>query len=82
MSYLEKAKRFFNEAQAVRRQIHENPEIGFKLPQTIKLIKQKLDEHNISYSHLGDTDAIVGTLGDAKKVKLYCLELIWMPYQC
>ncbi|NMD37461.1 MAG: amidohydrolase [Christensenellaceae bacterium] len=73
MSYLEKARKLFDEAKAVRRQIHQNPEVGFELPETVELIKKKLDEHNIAYSQLGDTCAIVGTLGDPSKGKTLLL---------
>lgn len=73
MSYLERARKIFSEAQEVRRKIHENPEVGFELPETVKVIKQKLDEHNIAYSHLGNTSAIVGTLGNPSKGKTLLL---------
>lgn len=73
MSYLERARKIFKEIQQVRRKIHQNPEVGFDLPETVKIIKQKLDEHNIKYNHLGDTYAIVGTLGNPLKGKTLLL---------
>lgn len=33
----------------VRRKIHENPEVGFELPETVKSLNKKLDEHNMAY---------------------------------
>lgn len=39
MSYLDRAKELFEEAKEVRRQIHQNPEIGFELPKTVSLIQ-------------------------------------------
>lgn len=73
MSYLLEAKKLFDEIKAVRRQIHMNPEVGFDLPETVKTITQKLDEYQITYQRLGDSYAIVGTLGDAKKGKTLLL---------
>lgn len=73
MSYLERARKLFNEAKDVRRKIHQNPEVGFELPQTMELIKKKLDEHKIAYSQLGDTYALVGTLGNPNKGKTILL---------
>ncbi|WP_249961930.1 M20 metallopeptidase family protein [Histophilus somni] len=73
MSYLERARELFDEAKAVRRQIHQHPEVGFELPDTMALIKKKLDEHNIQYRQLDDAYALVGTLGDPSKGKTLLL---------
>lgn len=73
MSYLERARKLFDEAREVRRQIHQNPEVGFELPETMAFIKKKLDEHHIEYSQLGDTYSLVGTLGDPNKGKTLLL---------
>ncbi|MDI9470614.1 MAG: M20 family metallopeptidase [Bacillota bacterium] len=73
MSYLDRAKQLFEEARDLRRQIHQNPEIGFELPETMGLIQRKLEEHNIASSQLGDTYALVGTLGDSGKGKTLLL---------
>lgn len=73
MSYLKRAKELFDEAKDVRRKIHQNPEVGFELPNTMDLIKKKLDEHKIAYNQLADTYAIVGTLGNPNKGKTILL---------
>ncbi len=73
MSYLERAKQLFDEAVQVRRQLHQNPEIGFELPETMALVKKKLEEHGIAYEQLGDAHALVGTIGDASKGKTLLL---------
>ncbi|HNZ27797.1 MAG TPA: M20 family metallopeptidase [Spirochaetota bacterium] len=73
MSYFERAKKLFDEAREVRRQIHQNPEVGFELPETMELIKEKLEKYDIAYSRLGDTYALVGTLGDPGKGKTLLL---------
>lgn len=73
MNYLERARELFDEAVAFRRHLHKNPEIGFDLPMTEKAIKAKLDEHGITYENLGDTYAVIGTLGDPSKGKTLLL---------
>ncbi|VEU60840.1 Uncharacterized hydrolase YxeP [Mycoplasmopsis bovigenitalium] len=73
MSYLTRAKELFEEAKQIRRQIHANPEVGFELPNTAKLIEKILDKYNIKHQRLDDTYAIIGTLGDAKKGKTLLL---------
>ena len=73
MAYLDIAKEIFDEAVKVRRQLHENPEVGFELPETTKLVKSKLDEFGIAYENVGDTYGITGTLGDSAKGKTLLL---------
>ncbi len=69
MAYLDRARELFDDAVMVRRQLHENPEVGFELPETTKLVKSKLDEFGIAYENVGDTYGITGTLGDSSKGK-------------
>ena len=73
MAYLDRAKEIFDDAVKVRRHLHENPEVGFELPETTKLVKSKLDEFGIAYENVGDTYGITGTLGDSAKGKTLLL---------
>lgn len=73
MTYLEKARGLYDKAVVVRRQLHENPEIGFELPETVKLVESKLDEFGIDHHRVGDTHGITGTLGDPEKGKTLLL---------
>lgn len=73
MSFLIRAKEIFDDVVQVRRQIHQNPEVGFELPETVKTIQAKLDEYGIACERLADTYALVGTLGDASKGKTLLL---------
>lgn len=73
MSYLERAKAIFDDVVQVRRALHQNPEVGFELPETVKTVKAKLDEYGIESSRLGDSYALVGTFGDASKGKTLLL---------
>ncbi|WP_320170785.1 amidohydrolase [Maridesulfovibrio sp.] len=43
----------FDEMKAVRRQIHQNPEVGLDTVETVRLIKSRLDGYGISYSDIG-----------------------------
>lgn len=73
MAYLKRAREIFDDVVQVRRRIHENPEVGFELPQTVRTVQDKLDEYGIAYERLADTYAIVGTLGDPDKGKTLLL---------
>lgn len=73
MNYLDRAKELFDEVVTVRRTLHQNPEFGFELPETVKTLKEKLDEFGIEYEMLEDTYAIIGTIGDSSKGKTLLL---------
>lgn len=73
MSYLNRARELFDGAREVRRQLHQNPEVGFELPETVKLVTSKLDEFGIEYGRVGNSDGITGTLGDSSKGKTLLL---------
>lgn len=73
MSYLLRARELFDDAVKVRRQLHQNPEVGFELPKTTKLIKSKLDEFGIEYKNVGDSYGITGTIGNPAKGKTLLL---------
>lgn len=45
-----------NELVAMRRELHQIPEVGLKLPQTSAYVRAKLDEYGIPYT-LNDTDS-------------------------
>lgn len=49
---LEEANTILPEIIADRRAIHQNPEVGLYLPQTVQYIAQRLDEMKISYQHV------------------------------
>lgn len=73
MDYLKRARELHEAAIKVRRQIHENPEVAFELPETMKLVRSKLDEFGIENDFLEDTYGVVGTIGDPSKGKTLLL---------
>lgn len=55
-------ERYTEEMTALRRHIHQNPEISNKEFQTTKLIKEKLTEYGIEIAEIGLTTGVVGIL--------------------
>lgn len=51
----------------IRRQIHECPEIGFELPNTIALVKQELDGLGIEYTENYGESSVIGIINPHKK---------------
>ena len=52
---------------ALRREIHEYPEIGFDLPKTIALVKRELDKLGIEYTEEYGKSSVVATINPDKK---------------
>lgn len=48
---------------AIRRKIHENPELGFEEFETSKLIRTELDKMGVPYSHPVAVTGVVGFIG-------------------
>lgn len=49
-------------AVKIRRQIHQNPEIGYDLTKTLALVRQELDAMGIPYTEKFGKSSIVGTI--------------------
>ncbi|MBU5484547.1 amidohydrolase [Clostridium sp. MSJ-11] len=47
--FYKQVEAIFDELVAIRRRIHQNPELGLELPNTIKTITKELDLYNIEY---------------------------------
>ena len=52
---------------ALRREIHEYPEIGFDLPKTIAVVKRELDKLGIEYTEEYGKSSVVATINPDKK---------------
>ncbi|MBR7116596.1 MAG: amidohydrolase [Clostridia bacterium] len=52
---------------ALRREIHEYPEIGFELPTTVALVKRELDAMGIEYTEKYGESSVVATINPEKK---------------
>ena len=53
----------------IRREIHRHPEIGFDLPNTLKIIRRELDEMGIPYTEKYGKSSIVATINPDCKGK-------------
>lgn len=73
MSTLKRARELSGEMTAIRRKIHQNPEIGFDLPQTTALVTEKLTEYGIRSTKVGK-EGISAVLGsEARGGKTFLL---------
>ena len=52
----------FEYAVALRRELHQYPEVGFDLPKTLALVRRELDGMGISYTEEFGTSSIVATV--------------------
>ena len=51
---------------AIRRKIHQHPEIGFELPRTIALVKHELEQLGIAYTEKFGRSSVVATINPNK----------------
>ena len=66
MSLVERVRELQGEFIGFRRQIHQNPELGFQEFETTKLIEGKLKEWGIETSPNGEKTGVIGTLRGGK----------------
>ena len=78
-SLLKEAEEFQHELIAWRRQLHQIPEIGLKLPQTVAFVTAKLDEMGISYYVMEESSNVVATLGSGNKCFLLRSDMDALP---
>lgn len=64
-----------------RRKLHQIPERGIKLPQTISYIKSQLDEIGITYQSYDDVSCIVATIGEGDQCFLLRSDIDALPIQ-
>lgn len=62
MNYLEKAQFYYDEMVANYRHLHQNPELGFDLPNTVAYVKKQLQSYGIEPKDIGN-HGITATLG-------------------
>lgn len=51
---------------ALRRELHENPELGFELPRTVAIVKRELDKIGIPYTEKYGRSSIVAEINSEK----------------
>ncbi|MGI6662507.1 MAG: M20 metallopeptidase family protein [Bacillota bacterium] len=70
MSLLKRASAIEEEMIAIRRKIHENPELAFKEFQTTALLEKELKSYGIETRRNGDQTGLTGVLKGAKPGKV------------
>ena len=50
----------------LRRELHENPEIGYDLPRTLAILRRELDEIGVEYTDKYGKSSIVATVNPEK----------------
>lgn len=65
MDYLKKGQEYFKDQVNNRRYLHQHPEIGFELPNTVRFVKEKLAAMDIEAFDIGDhgVTALIGNEG-------------------
>ena len=51
---------------ALRRELHQNPELGFELPRTVAIVKRELDKIGIPYTEKYGKSSIVAEMNSDK----------------
>ena len=64
---------------AWRRELHQMPEVGIRLPKTIKYIQKCLDEMEVDYQLYEDISSIVATIGKGEKCFLLRSDIDGLP---
>ena len=78
--FLKRAMELKEEAIAIRRHLHQCPEIGFELPLTTAFIKEKLTEYGCSYREICKC-GIIADIGDPNgKVILIRADIDALPH--
>ena len=70
---IQEVKRIELDIISWRRGLHQIPELGLELPNTVKYIKEKLDEMGIEYKTLVNVNAIVGLIEGGQEGKTIAL---------
>lgn len=78
MSYLNEAKDILNELVEWRRYLHENPEIGYDLPNTSQFVKDKLIEFGYEPKHLLEY-GLIAEVGQGEKKILLRADMDGLP---
>ncbi|EXI62817.1 hypothetical protein MHD_06755 [Mannheimia granulomatis] len=78
MNYLHTAQSLYDEMVAHYRHLHQNPELGFDLPQTVAYIKQILQSYGIEPQDIGN-HGITAIIGKAGKTILLRADMDALP---
>lgn len=77
--FRQEAEKLQPQLVAWRRALHQIPEVGTTLPQTMHFIKGELDKLGISYHYYGEISCIEATLGQGEKCFLLRSDVDALP---
>lgn len=69
MDFLKEAKKIENEIIELRRKLHRNPEIGFELKETNKIVEDFLKKENIPYYKVAKSGIVATIKGEKQSSK-------------
>lgn len=78
MDYLKEAKEIYSELVEWRRYLHQNPEVGFDLPNTSKFVKEKLVEFGYEPKNLLE-HGLIAEIGQGDKTILLRADMDGLP---
>ncbi|MGN1119964.1 MAG: M20 family metallopeptidase, partial [Oscillospiraceae bacterium] len=83
MDTLQKAEAISNDIIALRRRLHQLPEIGLRLPQTVKIITDELDRLGIPWRRINDSyDGIVAEINRGQgKTAVFRADIDGLPIE-
>lgn len=71
----------FSYAVAIRRNIHEYPEVGFELDKTVALVSNELDKLGITYTNKYGVASIVAEIGQGEKIVALRADMDALPVE-
>ena len=79
ISYIQEAKSLYTEVVQWRRSLHQIPEIGIQLPQTVAFVCARLAEMGIAYEVYEDCSCVTATIGNGGKCILLRADMDALP---
>ena len=78
---IKEAEKMQEELSRWRRHLHQIPEVGLKLPDTVDFVKRRLEEMNISYKVYNDCSCITAEIGEGGRCFLLRSDMDGLPME-
>ncbi len=78
-TFLQEAHSLHSDLISWRRTLHQIPEVGLHLPQTVAFVVSKLEEMGVSYKIYDDCSCVVATLGSGDKCIMLRADMDALP---
>ena len=73
--------KLYEYARGIRRRIHEYPEVGFELDETVKLVSEELRQMGIEYTYAYGKGSVVAELGRGKRTLALRADMDALPIE-